>query len=335
MGKHRKEWLKPTAKREKAVLSGVCLGFVLMGFALFGAAFAEPWFSESRYAYFIGDVDSWDEEGAEGMVCVYPENSCIGDEPGVVVSFERALSHVTCYSKSAMFHGSMVNISMVAFDYNGADFYMSGTFKIRANILVIAENITDVTAFVAELCIADIAIITTESNITDIVAFIADSTTAEITVFYVTEENSVFVENYTAVIIDDVVVGDFDAVISHTVFYGDTIFVATTKQNSGCVPGELYVTGDWTDFAVEIEGFGMLSGKVLDYDVKNDGTVSVARTDVNHNRKIDIHDVAKVARAYGSTVGSSLYDPDLDFNSDSIINIVDLAAVARNFGKTY
>ncbi|MDH5267194.1 MAG: hypothetical protein OEW62_05890, partial [Candidatus Bathyarchaeota archaeon] len=69
--------------------------------------------------------------------------------------------------------------------------------------------------------------------------------------------------------------------------------------------------------------------------VKNDGTVSVARTDVNHNRKIDIHDVAKVARAYGSTVGSSLYDPDLDFNSDSIINIVDLAAVARNFGKTY
>jgi len=62
---------------------------------------------------------------------------------------------------------------------------------------------------------------------------------------------------------------------------------------------------------------------------------TVARTDVNHNRKIDILDVAKVARAYGSTIGSPLYDPNLGFNSDSIINIVDLAAVARNFGKTY
>jgi hypothetical protein len=212
---------------------------------------------------------------------------------------------------------------------------MSGTFKVCADILVIAENITDVTPFVAELSIADIAIITTESNITDIAAFIADSTTAEITVFYVTEENSVFVEGFSTVIIDDVVVGDFDAVISYVVYGEDPMFIATTKQNSGCVPGELYVTGNWTDFAAEIEGFGMLSGKVLDYDVKNDGTVSVARTDVNHNRKIDIHDVAKVARAYGSTVGSSLYDPDLDFNSDSIINIVDLAAVAKNFGKTY
>lgn len=325
---------------KRASLLGVCLGLALMVFAIVGVTFAESWFSESNYAYFIGDVDSWDEELAEGIVCVYPENSCLGDEPSVVVSFDNSQPGGrmwTGYSKSAMFSGSMVDISMVAFDYNGADFYMSGTFRICADILVIAENITDVTAFVAELYIADIAIITTESNITDIAAFIADSTTAEITVFYVTEETSLTVDGFSTVIIDDVVVGDFDAVVSYGVYDGDPLFTVMTKQNSGCVPGEVYVTGDWTDLAVEIEGFGMPSGKVQEHHVKYEpeNVYSVVRTDVNHNRKIDIRDVAKVAHVYGSTVGSPLYDPNLDFNSDSIINIVDVAAVARNFGKTF
>lgn len=323
---------------KRASLLGVCLGLALMVFALVGVTFAESWFSESNYAYFIGDVDSWDEEWAEGIVCVSPENSCFGDEPDVTVSFDNSQpgGHVwTGYSKSAIFYGSMVSISMVAFDYNGTDFYMSGTFKIRADIFVNALNITDVTAFVAELSIADIAIITTESNITDVAAFIADSTTAEITVFYVTEESSIS-QDFPTVMIDDVVVGDFDVVISYGVYDGDPLFTVMTKQNSGCVPGELYVTGSWTDFAVEIEGFGMLSGKVQEYHVNCDPeNPTVARTDVNHNRKIDILDVAKVAHVYGSTIGSPLYDPNLDFNSDSIINIVDLAAVARNFGKTF
>jgi hypothetical protein len=242
----------------------------------------------------------------------------------------------TGYSKSAMFYGSMVDVSMAAFDYNGTDFYMSGTFNTCADILVIAENITDVTAFLAELYIADIAIITTESNITDIETFIADSTAAEITVFYITEKTSLTVEDFSTVIIDDVVVGDFDAVVSYEVFDGDPMFTATTKQNTGCVPGKLYVTGNWTYLAVEIEGFGILSGKVQEYHVNYDPeNPTVARTDVNHNRKIDVCDVAKVARAYGSKIGSPLYNPDLDFNSDSIINITDLTIVARNFGKTY
>lgn len=325
--------LKVAIKR--AVWLGVCL--VLMGFTLINVAFAEPWFSESSYAYFLGDVDSWDEEWAEGMVCVYPENSCFGDEPRVTVSFDNQQSGVwTGYSKSAMFYGSMVDISMAAFDYNGTDFYMSGTFNTCADILIIAENITDVTAFLAQLYITDIAILTLESNITDIEAFIADSTTAEITVFYITEETSLTVEDFSTVIIDDVVVGDFDAIVSYGVFYGSVQFTVTTKQNLGRVPGKLYVTGNWTDLAVEIEGFGILSGKVQEYHANYDPeNPAVARTDVNHNRKIDIRDIAKVAYAYGSTIGSPLYEPDLDFNSDSIINLMDLTIIASNFGKTY
>jgi hypothetical protein len=61
MGKEMKEYekeLKLAMKR--AAWLGICL--VLMGFTLVDVAFAEPWFSESNYAYFSGEVDSWDEE---------------------------------------------------------------------------------------------------------------------------------------------------------------------------------------------------------------------------------------------------------------------------------
>jgi len=344
VGEYGEELFKPAMKRVNAALLGACLVLALVGFVLVSATFAEPWFSESRYGYFIGEIDSWDGEWATGIVCVAPKNASVyayGDDPHVVINFDNihpGSTEFTGYSKQAMFCSSMVNFSMVELNYNGKDLYMAGTLEISATVIMCTENVTDVTDFIAELNIVDIAIVTPESNISDITDF-ATELDIDVTIFYVTEENKTDVQisgsdSGSYVTIGDEVFGPFDAEI----YYEEPMFqVHMPRQSLNPAPGQLYVTGNWTDFAVEIEGFGVLSGKVLDYVVKyepeNPG--SVARTDVNHNHKIDINDIAKVARAYGSTIGSPLYDPILDFNSDSIINIVDLATVAMNFGKTY
>lgn len=241
-------------KMKRAMLLSVCLA--LMGFALIGAAFAGTWFSESKYAYFVGEGSS--EEWADIFVCVGPENCVLGDDPDVTISFDNMTKGgYVNGSKTVVWHYcKMVDISMVLLDYNGKDFYMSGTLNMTKRVYI------------------------------------------------------------------------------HTLWPNITITEEVFFLRAPC---ELWVTGNWTDFAVDIEGIGMLSGKVLDYVLKYEpeNPVSIARTDVNHNRKIDILDVAMVAYAYGSTSGSPRYDPNLDFNSDSIINVVDLAAVARNFGETY
>jgi hypothetical protein len=336
-----------------AVLLGVCTGLALMVFALVSVTFAESWFSLSNYAYFIGDIDSWGEEidsWVDGEVRVDPEDEVLGNDPCVSMFCATKNPDPSIwrgFCEEVWLGCAMVNISMVEFNYDGKDFYLSGTWGIQKLMWKIStENITDIAPFVDEMLqirdIADIAVITYESNITGIIDFAAaEFEEADMTVFYLTEENGTNLgwswsdDVGFTLEINDEVVGSFDLIISGDL-YSNVIEVDPPRSRKiRFATGDLYVTGNWTDFAAEIEGFGMFSGKVLDYDVKNDGTVSVARTDVNHNRKIDIHDVAKVARAYGSTVGSSLYDPDLDLNSDSIINVVDLVAVARNFGKTY
>jgi len=347
MGKAMREYkkeLKRAMKRERALLLTVYLGFTLMGFTLVSTTFAEPWFSESRYGYFIGEINSWDGDWATGIVCVAPENTSVhafGDDPHVVINFDNirpGSTEFTGYSKQVMFYSSIVNFSMIELNYNEMDLYIEGTLKISASVLMCTRNVTDVADLIAELNVVDIAIITPESNIADITDF-ATELDIGVTVFYITEENKTDVRGSCSngssyIIIGDEEFGPFDA----DIYYEEPMFqVNVPRQSLNPAPGQLYVTGNWTDFVVEINGFGVLSGKVLDYVVEYEpeSTVSVARTDVNHNRKIDINDIAVVAYAYGSTTGSPRYDPNLDFNSDSIINIIDLAIVARNFGKTY
>jgi len=358
MDRFRKGLLKTTIKRERAVSLGVCLCLMLMGFALVGATFAEPWFSESKYAYFLGDINSWDEEidtWADGDVHLYPETGVLGDDPVANIFCVTQIPYPDIKNSSysdvsgtwrgfelrTKYFSGIVNVSTVEFNYSERDFYMSGTWVTRKDMKIYTENITDITPFVAGLDITDIAVITYEANITSITDFAAvEFDNAGITVFYMTDENGTNwgyswspSEGYTLEI-NDTSVGIFDLIIAGD-NHSNIIEVVPPKSDT-YASGALYVTGNWTDFAVEIEGLGTFSGKVLDYVVKYEPeNPTVARTDVNHNRRIDINDVYLVARAYGSTVGSTRYDPNLDFNSDGIINISDLAAVARNFGKTY
>jgi len=339
-----KKELKLAMERKRAIFLSVYLGFALMGFTLVNVTFAEPWFSESRYGYFIGEINSWDEQWATGIVCVAPENTSVhafGDDPHVVINFDNihpGSAEFTGYSKQVMFYSSMVNFSMIELNYNKMDLYIEGTLKISANVLMCTQNVTEVADLIAELNIVDIAIITPEANIADITDF-ATALDIDLTVFYITEENKTNVRGSSSnggsyIIIGDQEFGPFDA----DIYYEEPMFqVNVPRQSLNPALGQLYVTGNWTDFVVEINGFGALSGEVLDYVVEYEpeSSVSVARTDLNHNRKIDINDIAVVAHAYGSTPGSPRYDPNLDFNSDSIINITDLAIVARNFGKTF
>jgi hypothetical protein len=49
--------------------------------------------------------------------------------------------------------------------------------------------------------------------------------------------------------------------------------------------------------------------------------------------KIDVRDVSRVARAYGSRPGSSNWDPICDLNKDGKVDVRDVAGCARNYGK--
>jgi hypothetical protein len=49
--------------------------------------------------------------------------------------------------------------------------------------------------------------------------------------------------------------------------------------------------------------------------------------------KVDIRDVAKVSRAYGTLPGMVRWDPNCDINNDQKIDIKDVAAVSRQYGK--
>lgn len=57
--------------------------------------------------------------------------------------------------------------------------------------------------------------------------------------------------------------------------------------------------------------------------------------DVNGDGKVDMRDIAVVARCFGSTPSSSNWNPNADINNDGTVNMRDIALVARNFGQHY
>ncbi len=54
--------------------------------------------------------------------------------------------------------------------------------------------------------------------------------------------------------------------------------------------------------------------------------------DLNYDGKVDIRDVALVARAFGSSPGDPRWEKEADLNYDNKIDIKDIARVAREFG---
>jgi PKD repeat protein len=62
-------------------------------------------------------------------------------------------------------------------------------------------------------------------------------------------------------------------------------------------------------------------------------TVSSLIGDLNGDGKVDIKDVSRVAKAYGSTPGSQYWDPVCDLNGDGKVDIKDVSTVAKHFGE--
>jgi hypothetical protein len=66
-----------------------------------------------------------------------------------------------------------------------------------------------------------------------------------------------------------------------------------------------------------------------------DGNITVRLVgDVNGDGKVDLRDLAAVARAYGSTPGSPNWNPAADINGDGIVNMKDIALVVRFLGSS-
>lgn len=64
-------------------------------------------------------------------------------------------------------------------------------------------------------------------------------------------------------------------------------------------------------------------------------SVLVMSPDVNSDGKVNILDIATVAKAIGSYPGHLMWNPIADVNKDNTINILDVAFVAKNMGKTF
>jgi parallel beta-helix repeat protein len=64
-------------------------------------------------------------------------------------------------------------------------------------------------------------------------------------------------------------------------------------------------------------------------------------TDINHDLKVDIKDVSRAARAFGTHSGELLWNPHADTTGeqflvpDGKVDIRDISLIAKNFGKQY
>jgi parallel beta-helix repeat protein len=64
-------------------------------------------------------------------------------------------------------------------------------------------------------------------------------------------------------------------------------------------------------------------------------------TDINHDLKVDIRDVGRAARAFGTELGYPLWNPHADITGpepsvpDQKVDIRDLSMIAKDFGKVY
>jgi hypothetical protein len=55
--------------------------------------------------------------------------------------------------------------------------------------------------------------------------------------------------------------------------------------------------------------------------------------DITGDGKVDIIDIATIAKAFGATPGDSKWNPNADLDNDNKITIIDVGKAAKNFGK--
>ena len=118
--------------------------------------------------------------------------------------------------------------------------------------------------------------------------------------------------------------------ITYTYYFEPTtLYSWTIEPLAYDATGELYVTGNWTEFTIDITGINPIGGIVIFYYIKS---LEISPGDFNSDGIIDIFDLTHVAKAYGDTPGIGKYSLDTDLNGDLTIDIYDLTTLAANLG---
>jgi len=93
--------------------------------------------------------------------------------------------------------------------------------------------------------------------------------------------------------------------------------------------------------SIEIDLSGLAPYHNFEDDVPQDvkdllaARAALIKTDLNFDGKVDIKDIARAAKAFGSYPGHPKYDPMPDVNGDNKVDIKDIAKIAKNFGQTF
>lgn len=304
-----------------------------------------------------------------GYAVVGPRPLVYGGDPEACLAFD-AISDVVvppnsteCYLQSIDVFCNMTSVSTVQLDYDGKDFYMAAVWEIKETVWLVNANVTNIRHYVngfrmtsmilcvttntgSEAFIKEILAFAGEENIANLKAYVAPVVEDIADPFEVAEQIATHaaeanIANVTIYIHGVNLTDSWDISCDILAEYDGTIdgkgeprasWVSIGHQEPDS-PGELYVVGNWTDFTANIKGLGVFTGKVTNHVVKNEEpTVPKinVKVDINHDGKINILDVAVVARVFGCTKDTRSYNPLVDINSDYIINILDLSAVARD-----
>jgi hypothetical protein len=240
--------------------------------------------------------------------------------------------------------GAGGSVSTVKLNNDRKDLYASGMWEIRGTKCLLNANATNIEYYTVGFSISTIVVVMTSTNAgegyaREMKAFADNANVTDIE-FYVVGVNCT--GNFAWPNCD--ILAEYDGVVDRN---GEprSSFVQISQKGYDA-PGEIYVTGDWTDITMNIQSVGTLLGKVNSWRTSGnetdpsdpDSTPEVKadpRADLNDDHRIDILDIFSVAVAFGSNRGSPKYEPRLDINSDDIINILDIFIVAKSFGKTY
>jgi len=74
---------------------------------------------------------------------------------------------------------------------------------------------------------------------------------------------------------------------------------------------------------------------LVDNEFIDQGILITGVGDIDGNRKVEIKDIAAIAKAFGSRAGQPAYHPNLDIDCNYKIEVKDIAISAKYFGKVY
>lgn len=122
-----------------------------------------------------------------------------------------------------------------------------------------------------------------------------------------------------------------------TVTHYDNEFNLNIKSIVENETGDLNVAFNEKAFTLDIEHMEQIDGVIVFYHLmfRRLFERGIPLGDFNGDWKVDIADIARVAKAYGAMLGRPAYDFNLDVNFDFSINIIDVATVAIEFGQEY